>query len=195
MIFHDIEQNTDEWMNLRKRKFTASSFKDLFMKETTATYQDAIYKVVFERLTDETPESFSNDWMQRGHNLEAEAREWYELESYNKTHNGGFFEFNEWIGASPDGLVGKDGLVEIKCPKYSTLIRYLLDKKLPTIYEWQIHGQLWVADKQFCDFVAYHPKLTPLVIRIQRDIKKDIILGDQLFEAIEKAENIIKRLK
>lgn len=195
MIFHNIEQNTPEWLSFRKGKFTASTFKDLFMKETTQGYQDAIYKVAFERLTNESPESFSNDWMQRGHDLESEAREWYELESYNKVHNGGFFEYNEWIGASPDGLIGDNGLIEIKCPKFSTQIDYLLKKELPKNYYYQVHGQLLVTDRQWCDFVAYHPKLKNIIIRIERDKKIDEQILDQLQKAIKEVENIMGKLK
>lgn len=195
MTFHNIEQNSPEWYALRTGKFTASTFKDLFMKDSTLGFQDAIYKVAFERLSGEQAESFSNEWMQRGSELEPYAREWYELETFNKVHNGGFFELNEWVGASPDGLIDNDGLIEIKCPKYNTMMRYLVKKELPKDYEWQVHGQLWVTNRDWCDFVAYHPKLQPLVIRIERDINRDKQLGDQLGIAIEKVKEIIKLIK
>ncbi|MBK7381656.1 MAG: YqaJ viral recombinase family protein [Ignavibacteriales bacterium] len=195
MKFYDVEQNSDEWLSLRRGKFTASSFKDLFMKETTQGYQDAIYKVIFERLTGESPESFTSDWMQRGHELEQEAREWYELETYNKVHNGGFFEYNDWTGASPDGLVGNNGLVEIKCPKYSTMIDYLLKKELPKIYYYQVHGQLLVTDRKWCDFVAYHPALPKIILRIERDSNVDKEILVKLLKATEEAMQIIDRLK
>jgi putative phage-type endonuclease len=195
MIFHNVEQNSLEWLELRKGKFTASTFKDLFMKETTQGYQDAIYKVAFERLTGESPESFTNDWMQRGSELESEAREWYELETYNKVHNGGFFELSEYIGASPDGLIGIDGLIEIKCPKFSTQIDYLLKKEIPKNYYYQIHGQLLVTDRKWCDFVAYHPKFKNLIIRIERDKKVDEQILFQLQKAIKEVEQIISKLK
>jgi putative phage-type endonuclease len=194
-MFHNIEQNSPEWFELRKGKFTASTFKDLFMKETTQGFQDALYKVAYERLTNESPESFSNEWMQRGSELEPEAREWYELETYNKVHNGGFFEYSEWIGASPDGLIGDDGLIELKCPKYSTMIGYLIYNGLPKAYEWQVHGQLWVADRQWCDFVAYHPKLQPLIIRVERSKERDIELLSKLADAIQETQEIINKLK
>lgn len=195
MIYHNIEQNTPEWEQLRLGRFTASSFKDLFMKETTQTYQDAIFRVAFERLTQESPENYTNFYMERGHELEGEAREWYELETYNKVNNGGFFELNEWVGASPDGLVGSDGLVEIKCPKYSTLINYLIKRELPSIYLHQVQGQMLVTGRLWCDFVAYHPKLKPLVVTVKRDeaIIKDI--QDHLNIAIGKAQEIIKQIE
>ena len=194
MIYHDIEQNTDEWMELRRGKFTASSFKDLFMAETTQGYQDAIYRVAFERMTGESPESFTNDYMQRGHDLEPEARSWYEFEKDVVVGNGGFFEYNDWIGASPDGLIGKDGLLEIKCPKYSTMMRYLMEKKLPKTYYYQVHGQMLVTDRQWCDFIAYHPKLPRFALRVERDGKVDVEILDKLFKGIKEVEKIINKL-
>ena len=195
MIYHNIAQNSEEWFALRTGKFTASTFKDLFMKETTQGYQDAIYKVAFERMTNESPESFTSNWMERGTELEPEAREWYELETYNKVHNGGFFILNDWVGASPDGLIGDNGLVEIKCPKYSTIIKYLLDKELPKNYYYQVHGQLLVTDRKWCDFVAYHPKFQNLIIRVERDKKADEQILLQLQKAIKEVEQIINKLR
>lgn len=195
MIYHDIQQNSEEWFALRTGKFTASTFKDLFMSKTTQGYQDAIYKVAFERLTNESPESYTNEWMQRGTLLEPEARAWYEFEKDVKVLNGGFFEYNDWIGASPDGLVGEDGLLEIKCPKYSTLMNYLINKELPKNYYYQVHGQMLATDRQWCDFIAYHPKLPRLVLRIERDKEVDKEILDKLFEGIKKVESIINKLK
>jgi len=194
MIHHNIEQNTEIWMDLRKGKFTASSFKDLFMVKTTAGYRNAMYKVVFEKLTGEQPESFSNDYMQRGHELEPLAREFYEQETFNEVLDPGFFELNEWVGASPDGLIGDDGLIEIKCPAYGTMIQYLIDKELPAQYKWQVYGQMWVTGRKWCHFMAYHPNLKPIIIRIERD---EVIINEltvKINEAIEHAKNIIKKI-
>lgn len=194
-IFHDVEQNTEEWFNLRMGKFTASSFKDLFMAKTTKGYEKAIYKPVFERLTNESPESFSSDYMERGHELEPLAKECYEMETFSTVLNGGFFTLGEWVGASPDGLVGSDGILEIKSPAYNTMINYLLKKELPSIYKWQVQGQLFVTDRKWCDFMAYHPKLKPLILRIDRDEKMISELAVKLSESIEVAEDIINKIK
>lgn len=195
MIQYKVEQNSDEWFALRRGKFTASTFKDLFMGENTQGYKDAIYKVAFERLTNTSPESFTNEYMQRGTELEPEARAWYEFEKNVEVIKAGFFEYNDWIGASPDGLVGEDGLLEIKCPKYSTMMDYLIKKELPKTYYYQVHGQLLVTDRQWCDFLAYHPSLPKFVLRVERDKKIDDEILDKLFEAIKKAETIINKLK
>ena len=194
-MHHLIEQNTDEWMELRRGKFTASSFSDLFLKPTTAGYRNAIFKVVYERLTGEQPESFTNDWMQRGHELEPFAVQQYELETFNTVLPGGFFELNDYVGASPDGLIGEDGLLEIKCPAYSTMIQYLMDQKLPTQYKWQVQGQLYVTGRKWTDFFAYHPKLKPIIIRIDRDEVMISELEQKLFDCIKEVETIITKLK
>jgi putative phage-type endonuclease len=194
-MYHEIEQNSDEWMALRLGKFTASSFADLFMKPTTTTYQKAIYKAVFERMTGEETENFTNSYMERGHELEPFAREEYETQTFTEVQNGGFFELNEWVGCSPDGLVGTNGIIEIKCPAYNTMIQYLIDRKLPSQYKYQVYGQLYVTGRKWCDFMAYHPKLKPLIIRIERDetIIKEI--ENKLNDSIKEAKRIIELIK
>ena len=190
--FHNIDQNTDEWMALRLGKFTASTFSDLMANKTTLTYQKAINKVVYEILTGEAPESFTNSYMERGHELEPMAKEQYSFMKFTEIDNGGFFQLGKYIGASPDGLVGSDGLVEIKCPAFNTMINYMIKKELPNEYKYQVHGQMYVSGRKWCDFMAYHPKLNPLIIRIERD--EDIIqeIETALKEAIELVETRIK---
>ena len=97
-LYYDVIQGTDEWTALRLGKFTASCFSDLFAKETTIAYQSLINKVVYERITGEIPESYSNDYMTRGSELEAQARQAYELETFNKVKEVGFIEISEWVG-------------------------------------------------------------------------------------------------
>ena len=113
--------------------------------------------------------------------------------TFNKVRNGGFVELNEWVGGSPDGFLNP-GLVEIKCPKYSTMIDYLISKQLPKIYEKQVQGQLYVTGAKWCDFMCYHPKLKPLIIRIERDESIISEIKEKLEESIEKAKAIIKQL-
>lgn len=192
---HKVEQNTDEWLDLRRGKFTASTFKELFMAKSTAGYKNAIKKVVYEKLTGESPEFFQTEYMKRGHELEPVARSVYENETFNVVEDAGFFELSEWIGASPDGLVGTDGIIEIKCPAYSTMIDYLIYKNLPNQYKWQVYGQLWVTGRKWCDFMAFHPKLKPVIIRIERD---EVIITELIVavnNAIKDTENIINKLK
>lgn len=196
MIIHEnLIQGTPEWHKVRSGKFTASTFVDLFAKETTQAYQGAINDVVYGKLTGEPVESFSNDIMKRGNEMEPFAREQYELETFNKVNQVGFIELNEWVGYSPDGLIGDDGLLEIKCPKHSTLIEYHLSQKIPTKYYWQMQGGLYVTGRLWCDYYVYHPKLKPLLIRVERNEPDIKLLEEKLNEVIEIAKQRIEKLK
>jgi len=194
MIHHNVIQNSDDWFKIRSGKFTASSFGDLFAAKSTLTYEKAIFKVAYERLVGETPESFGNEWTDRGHELEPLARDAYEVETFNLVEDAGFFELNEWVGCSPDGLIGTDGMIEIKCPAYNTFIRYINSGKLPSTYFYQVHGQIYVTGRQWVDFVAYHPPFKPFILRVERDEKVCQEIEAALTEAIEKAKKIIEKL-
>jgi putative phage-type endonuclease len=193
--FHDIQQNTDEWSALRLGKFTGSVAGDLFMGKSTAGYQKAIYSPVYERMFGEKPEGFRGKWMDRGHEVEPFAAQQYETETFNQTTNGGFWQVGEWFGASPDRMVEKDGMLEIKCPAYNTMIDYLIDGKLPKIYKWQVVSHMYAADRDWCDFMAFEPRLTPLVLRVHRDEKTEAELVAKLAESVEKAQALMVKLE
>lgn len=194
MIHHNVIQNSDDWFKIRSGKFTASSFGDLFAAKSTLTYEKAIFKVAYERIVGETPESFSNEWTDRGHELEPLARDAYEVETFNLVEDAGFFELNDWVGCSPDGLISQDGMIEIKCPAYNTFIRYINSGKLPSTYFYQVHGQMYVTGRQWVDFVAYHPPFKPFILRVERDEKVCHEIEAALTEAIDKAKKIIEKL-
>lgn len=193
IIIHDVVQGSEEWFACRRGKFTASNFSDLFMGKTTKTYNNLISQVVFERLTGETPESFSNEWMDRGIQLEAEAIERYESETFCKVKRVGFVELNEWVGGSPDGFV-KDGLIEVKCPKFSTLIDYILSGEIPSDYMYQMQGEMMVTGRPWCDFFAYHPKMKPLIRRVPRDEAMIEAITKELAKAIETAQQRLEKI-
>lgn len=193
-IFHDIEQNTEEWFELRRGKFTASMFSDLMMSETTATYKKAIYQILFERRYGKTPsdKAYSNKAMEWGKELEPYARQWYEQNNFIKVQSGGFVEYDGWVGCSPDGLVGDDGLIEIKSVYYNTFIDYKINGQLPTDYKYQVHGQLWITGRQWCDFIGYHPDVedSNFVVRVY----PDTAIINSIIDAINKAKDKINVL-
>lgn len=188
IIYDNIEQGSLEWIALRCGKFTASTFSDLFMGKTTKGYNEAINKIVFERLTGEVPESYKNEYMERGTELEPIARQTYELETFNKVKQVGFIELDEWVGCSPDGLVGIDGHLEIKVPKWNTLINYILDDIIPKDYMIQMQGQLYISGRQWCDFYVWHPKFKSMLRRVPRDEKMIVDIQNKIKEAIEEAK-------
>lgn len=193
-----IEQNTQEWLIQRGGKFTASMFHELFAKDTTQTYKNAIYKVAFERLTGELVESEfqGNYWTERGHELEPLAIEEYEKLNNVFVDKTGFIQLNDWIGCSPDGLIGDNGVIEVKSPKYSTFMEYLLKEDyLPTNYKWQVYGELLVTGREWVDFVVYYPKMKLYVKRYYRDENILKELENQLNSSIEEVQNVMEKLK
>jgi putative phage-type endonuclease len=183
-IIHTFDQGTPEWDAIRRGKFTASRFSDLFMSQSTRTYQNLINAVVFERIAGETPDQFESEWMKRGIALEEEARQAYEASTFHAVEKIGFVEYSEWIGASPDGFLEKNGIVEIKCPKFSTLIDYHLTKNIPQDYMIQMQGNLMCAGREWADFFVYHPKFPPVLKRVLRDENLIAKIQDRLNEAI-----------
>ena len=166
----DVEQRSEDWFALRLGKFTCSMFAKLFMGKSTDGYNDALMKVAFARITGKSPDEdeYSNKWMDRGTELEPIAIKAYETMTFNKVKPSGFFVYSDWVGGSPDGVVGKGGL-EVKCPKFNTHMNYLIDGTLPKTYKWQVHGQMLVANMEWVDFFSFHPDLEPLLIRVYRD--------------------------
>ena len=195
MIIHEVTQVTQEWHEIRKGHFTASNFSDLFMSKTTKGYNNIINGVVYERITGEIVETYSNSWTERGKELEPEAREAYELLTFNKVHQVGFVELDEWVGCSPDGWVGNEGSISIKCPKYSTLIDYMINDKIIKDYMIQMQGELYVTDRKWCDYFVWHPLLRPLLIRVNRDKTIIDMIKVELDTAIETARLRISKLK
>lgn len=195
MIWHDVEQNSEEWYALRCGKFTASSFSELLSAKSTLGYKKLINHVVFERLTGEKPESYHSTFMDRGHEIEPIAAEHYEMQTFLETKPGGFFEYDDYTGCSPDRIVGEDGLLEIKSPIPNTMIEYLKTGKLPSIYVDQVQGQLMITGRKWCDFIAFHPLLKPLIIRVYPDPVKIAAIKLELGIAIKTVNEIIEKIK
>lgn len=195
--FYDIDQNSEDWDGLRIGKFTASTFADLFMSKSTAGYNNAITKVAFERITGESEEKYSNKWMQRGHEKEPFARENYEMLTFNTLKNGGFYEYSDYIGASPDAKIsGQNGGCEFKCPSFQMYREYLETKKLPKNHFWQVHGQMLCTGWDFIDYMPFSsPKLKQMLIRVERDPLILEQLEEKLNEAIKEVQTLIEQIR
>lgn len=194
MIKFEVEQRSEAWYEARLGRITASQFSELMAGETTASYQNLIAEIAGEILTGEVEESYSNAIMERGIELEPEAREYYETCFGVKVDQTGFCipdeddEFHNWVGISPDGLL-ENGLIEIKCPLIKTHLSYIEKNVLPTEYRWQVQGQLMVTGLAWCDFISYYPLLKPFIIRIN----PDPVLHEQLKAKLRKAIEDIKQ--
>ena len=158
-IYTDIIQGTPEWHAVRCGKVTASRFSDVLAKGEGKTRLSYMKQLRAEKLTGLPEDSYTNSAMQWGTDHEAEARQEYANQSGNEIVPVGFAELNEWVGCSPDGLVGDDGLVEIKCPNTETHLDYIEANKCPSGYYAQIQGQMWITGRQWCDFVSFDPRV------------------------------------
>jgi len=197
MIVHkELVQGTDEWLRVRLGKFTASQASAI------ATAGKGLDTLVFEKaeelITQEIKQGYKNPDMERGNLLEPKARNLYELETENIVHEVGFVELDQYVGCSPDGMIGNEGLVEIKCPSFRVYYEYLTTGKVDPSYFNQMQMQMFVTDRKWCDYTVYNPlfKSQPIIIkRIDRDeiaIKK-IQVG--LTMGVAKLQSIIERIK
>jgi len=157
----DCIQGTDEWFAAKLGIASASNFAKIKAKPRVAGKGgrvDYMYQLENERDEGKTEETINTTHMMRGVEIEPQAREYYEKFQGVTVEQVGFIKLDDNIGCSPDGLVGKDGLIEIKCPKGTTHKKYVVKDKLPTTYIPQVQGQLWVTNRKWCDFISYRPE-------------------------------------
>lgn len=173
-----MEQRTEEWYAARLGKVTASRVADVMAKTKSgygASRANYMAELLCERLTGQKTDSFVSAEMQRGTELEAQARDGYAFLNDVKVGEGGFFDHASipMFGASPDGLIGDVGLVEIKCPNTATHIDYLLSQSVPGKYQTQMQAQMACTGREWCDFVSFDPRLPDdlqfFVKRVPRD--------------------------
>lgn len=191
-------QRTEEWFAQRVGKFTGSQFASLMAGESTETYQGYLREKAWERLTGKAVQGYTNEAMLHGIETEPQARAYYEFVKDVVVEEVAFIAHPDltYVGVSPDGLIGSDGMLEIKCPQPKTHIEYLAAKKLPSKYRWQVQGQLWVAKRDWCDFVSFHPDSEyQTIIRVESNPKDHEALAERAAAANEAIEAIIKQIK
>lgn len=175
MKWHDVEQNSPEWEMLKLGKASSSSYA-AFMANYGKPFGEPAHryalKIALERVTGRKAEhSFSNDHMDRGHEQEPVARMLYEEVFFCEVRNGGFFDFGEY-GDSPDGLIGTDGVLEVKSVIASTHEATIKRGAFDPAYKWQIAGH-FDSGRDWVDFASYcadYPEHLQLVVyRTHRD--------------------------
>jgi putative phage-type endonuclease len=176
----EIIQGSDEWKALRLGKVTASRVADVIAKTKTgysASRANYMAQLIAERLTDTVAEAYTNAAMQHGTETEPEARAAYEFYQGVIVEQVAFVPHPkiDQAGCSPDGLVGADGLVEIKCPNTATHLETLLGQAVPSKYETQMQFQMACTGRKYCDFVSYDPRMPEnmrlFIKRVNRDDK------------------------
>lgn len=164
MIVLDHAQGSPEWLAARAGVLTASTFADLMATTRSGPSTSRarlITKLAIERITGHAQSTFQNDAMRRGNELEPFARAAYEAETGVLVQTVGLAIHSAFafVGASVDGLVGDDGLVEFKCPdNQDKHVQALRDGTHAEEYAWQIQGQLWVTGRAWCDAVSFDPR-------------------------------------
>ena len=193
----NCEQRTDEWYKARLGIPSASNFSKIVDGRGNKSKQqkDYLYRLAAQRLTGTREETHTSAAMQQGIEREDLSRGVYAMEQEVIVEEVGFClsDCGRW-GASPDGLVGENGLVELKNPIGKTAVEYLRNGKLPSTYFQQVHGQLFVTERDWCDFVSYYPGLPLFVIRVERDDEFLARLKDELNLFCDELDSICKDL-
>ena len=203
-----MEQGSIEWHQARLGKVTASRISDVMAKLKSggeaATRSSYRLQLVTERLTGKPTEMFKNAAMQWGSDTEPFARSTYEAMTGILVVLEGFVDHPtiKNAGASPDGLVGRDGLIEIKCPESKTHVEYLCSGSPPSEYVRQMQFQMACTGRDWCDFMSYDPRLPEslqtLIVRVERDDKAIATIESEVvafLETVDELETKLRRFK
>jgi hypothetical protein len=163
MIFHDVEQNSEEWFSLRTGKVTTSKlgvFMANYGKAFTDTAKKYAFRIAKEQVTGERVEetAFMSEDMKNGQIYEPIAREEYEYTTFNNVGNGGFCQHEKYsdVGGSPDGLIlDQNGGIEIKSVKDWTHRNNIRRGTFDPAYKWQVLGNIWLCGLDWLDFISY----------------------------------------
>lgn len=199
-------QGTPEWMADRCGKITASRIADLLAKPRkgnadSATRRNYRADLVCERTTKKTRDNTYQTWeMKRGNELEPFAQADYEVQQGVTIDNTGFVQHPrfEFAGASPDGLIGTDGLVQFKCPNAANHLDYLTSGIVPSEYRPQMLWEMACTGRQWCEFVSYHPDMPEhlqlFIVRFYRDEVEIGKIEEEVIKFNAEVEEIIKHL-
>lgn len=199
-----MEQLSEEWFAARCGKVTASKVCDVIAKTRSgwsASRANYMAQLVVERLTGSKEEGYTNAAMQWGVDTEPQARDAYVFMTDNEVDQVGFVDHPSipMSGASPDGLIADDGLVEIKCPNTATHINTFLSGKIDKKYMDQMYWQMACTERKWCDFVSFDPRLPEeyqlFVRRIEIDVSRVKELEDGVTIFLAELEEMIAQLK
>jgi len=190
MIIHDFEQGTEEWLQARTGKITGTRI-NIFLNGRKDTIKKELLKLAAERITNKRcdSDSWTNKHMERGNELEQQAREVFSITANKEIKEVGFIERDNFTGCSPDGLIGDDGLIEIKCKDNHTFLDYAINRKIEKNYYIQMQYNMWISERDYCHYIVYNPNFNnPIVTEI---VKKDVSLFKEFEETINNVKNEI----
>jgi hypothetical protein len=198
-----MEQRTDEWALARCGKVTGSNFWKVFAvskkdKKPLKDRQDYLIQIVTEKLTGTPIQHFVNDAMRWGTAYEDEARAYYQLIHNMDVREYGFIEHRVLdVGCSPDGLIGEDGGIEIKCPTSATHLETLMNG-MNEHHMYQVQGLMWLAELDWVDFISYDPRMPDdlklYVQRVERDPEFVGMLESGIIEFLREVDAFINKL-
>ncbi len=167
-IFEEIDQNSPEWFEIRRGLPTTSKFKDVLAKGEGKTRKSYLNRLAAEIITGMPGETFKRPELDRGHEMEGEARDFYALIMNAEPKRVGFVR-NGKKGSSPDSFIGNNGLLEIKTQRGDLLIETIDKGVFPPEHVAQTQGQLWVTEREYVDLIVYWPNMPPFIKRAYRD--------------------------
>lgn len=196
MKTHNVIQGTDEWFALRQ-EYPLTASKAQAIGNQGKGLETLCWEVLAEMYSTASKEQHSNVHTDRGSELEANARSIYEMRTGNKVVEVGFITNDKVTkvgGCSPDGMIGDDGLIEIKCFDDTKHFKYtVLGLEPESQYRWQMQMQLLITDRKYVDFVAYNPNYhdTLLIKRVEKDEE----MQSKLIEGLKKGEVLLNEIK
>ena len=188
--FHNVEQRSEEWFNLRAGKITGSALSKVMSGTSTKGFTEIVNKLATERVLNrrvETETYISKD-MQIGIDMEDEAIEVFERETFIDVSHGGFWQYSDTVGDSPDGNF-KGGTLEVKCVKYNTIEEYFEKNKLPSVYKWQCQHHLLCSGTENGYFMAYNPLYKPFIVEYSVDEQ----LRNEMLERFDVVNELVKK--
>lgn len=198
-------QRTGRWLADRTGCLTASRIAQALERKKdgspTKDAENLVKEILAERMTGDAMRRYVTPEMQRGIDLEPAAREEYQVQTGNIVRLVGFLPHPniEWCGASPDGLVDDDGLVELKCPKTATHLQYILNGTVPVEYQPQMLLQMAVTRRSWCDFASFddrvkNPKQRLFVVRFEPDVAEIRAIEGQARDFLRVIDNLFDKL-
>lgn len=192
------EQYSQEWWDARLGVPSASCFDKIITTtgKPSAQAEKYLFKLAGERVCGKAEETYQNAAMVRGLETEAEARAMYQIIKDAEVKDVGFCLHDDVLaGCSPDGLIGEDGGLEIKCPGITAHVQYLIDGVLPTEYYQQVQGSLFVTGRKWWDFMSYYPGMRPLIVRVYADDDFQRSFMTQITNFCQKLTKTIEKIK
>lgn len=198
-IHRELIQGSDEWLAARRGMLTASEIKLIVTPKTLKCAANDkvtshLYELAAQRVTDHVEPSFISDDMLRGIEDEPHARDIY-AEHFHGVEPIGFVTNDKWgftLGASPDGFVGDEGMIEVKSPRQKKQLETIVTGEVPEEHILQIQTGLLVTERQWCDFISYHGGMHMAVIRVFADATIQAAIVDAAATFYSKLDDVIQ---